>query len=304
MKTVYLPVCALLLSLNVSAQANILVKGFGITEQDASIDAKKQLALQISTQIEVSEKNVLRKHANDVTVEYIQESKISSLPVDIPAMDVEEKKCGDLGCEYTFSLNSKQWLEQVNNQITTIHRQAEISLAEKKKGWEHFISVSSAKAGLLESERMLPVFGFLSSSDNDYLVLAKEQAALVKQVALHEQAVRVSLRASSDSYAKRALGLLAAGFPVSDNGDFIIYVKGSSKSGTQGSQFVALQNIELAVIAADSPGVVITRKVISEMASSSVSKARALEAAQKKITTYLEKHSIYSLLHTKDKENA
>ncbi|MEI8597758.1 hypothetical protein P4S64_09305 [Vibrio sp. M60_M31a] len=66
-----------------SSDRFIYVLGTGETIDKAVIDAKKQLALNIYSKIEVREKSLFTKIDNQVSSSFEQESSLRSLPIEI-----------------------------------------------------------------------------------------------------------------------------------------------------------------------------------------------------------------------------
>ncbi|WDZ74174.1 hypothetical protein PWW31_28305 [Vibrio harveyi] len=89
----------------------LYASGFGDAEHVALKDAKKQLALNLISVIEVNEKSSIVKTSHGVDTSFSQDSSIHSLPIEIPHLEVLSHECGEKGCEYRYRLSKKTLAE-------------------------------------------------------------------------------------------------------------------------------------------------------------------------------------------------
>ncbi|WP_240494764.1 hypothetical protein [Vibrio breoganii] len=283
-------------SLSTYAQSeSFLVSGYGDSEKTARVDAKQQLALQIFSRVKVNESSHLKKEGNNVVSLYEQQSTIESLPIEIQSLNVKTTDCSQTPCRYEFTVDKTPWIKKLILEIQNSHSHSLVGIERDSQNWSDLKLLFESKKWLEKNEAKLMVLSALDASEfNHYATI---QMNLEQQLANKEAQIAITFRSGVDPFSSKVKGVLSNTAIASSNGDFNIYIKGDSRYGQKGNEFVAKQNISLKVFDAFNPGVVISQKDFSQVATSKESSAQALERAQNIILKTLSQESIFTLLN-------
>lgn len=272
----------------------LYVSGTAETMDEAIIDAKKQLALNLYSEIEVHEKSFVTKKDNLVSSSFEQESSIRSLPIEIPNLELVSSDCQANLCDYRFRVQRLEWAEKLSRDLKSNYELAQIKLQNLDNLWADFKRFSEANDIVLSNEANIKLLSALNSkkaSELDHLYRRVQ-----KQLASSARLFSVSFRASSDAFANQLQSLMSNSTVSSPQGAITVYIKTSSRKGRAGKDFVVQQNVQLKVFDATAPGVLVAQKLVTEQGKSSISLAAASDDAKQKLIKKLTNESIYSIL--------
>ncbi|EAS41180.1 hypothetical protein C9J48_00575 [Photobacterium profundum] len=278
----------------VNAEPYLYIDGYGETEQQATIDAKQQLALRIYSKVEVKEKNIQSKVNGDINTSYELQSEITTLPIEIQYMEISHVTCEYFTCQYQFKIDTNKWFASLKRDVAEYHNIASDYLSIAGQQWRDLKQLDTIKSNLLNSEQSLIILSSLGASD--LFLLENKQSRLLRRATQYENQFQISFRSASDRFSSEVKTLLSASKAASSSGNITVYIKASMQKGKQGNHFVAKQTVVLQIFEANNLGVVVAQKQLSEMASSPNSIDSALKKARQKIIKILKTHSIYSLL--------
>jgi hypothetical protein len=290
--------CLSLVSSNVTAQAEdsfLYVSGYGSNEHDAIVDAKRQLAMNLYSEVEVREKTLISKEGNETRSSYQQEASLRSLPIEIQALELVDSSCQQNQCEYRFRVDKASWVQKLTHDIKSANQVATLKLKRLRNEWRDLKRYMEADDATRNNQSRLIVLAALGADG-----LGEYQAAQRDLELAMEQAGRrfsVSFTSSRDAFASQLQGLLSDTSLASTQGEITVYIKTSSQSGKKGPEFIAKQNVYFKVFDTASPSVVVSQKVMTELGMSSTSSAAAKRIAQQKIIKNLTNESIYSVLN-------
>ncbi|WP_230677357.1 hypothetical protein [Vibrio harveyi] len=285
-----------LISIKIYARVDsgyLYASGFGDAEHVALKDAKKQLALNFISVIEVNEKSSIVKTSHGVDTSFSQDSSIHSLPIEIPHLEVLSHECGEKGCEYRYRLSKKTWQKQVEHDLTVSYQTAAIKLKNLNNNWRGVKDYFHAEELMTKSAVQLDVLGIL---DSDAAQSYRAQHLQISETMnAKREMLSISFVASNDAFSHQIHELLSRHAFASNHGGISVYIKTKSQQGRQGKDFVAKQSIQLKVFDSNSSHMV-TQKVITVLGKSQASSAAAKHAAEQKIIKKLTNKSIYSVL--------
>lgn len=271
----------------------LYTSGVGNSESVALRDAKKQLALNLVSIIEVNEKSSVAKTSHGVDSSFSQNSSIHSLPIQIPHLEVVNHECGEKGCEYRYRLSKKRWQKQVEHDLTASYQTAAIKLKNLNNNWRGVKDYFHAEELVTKSTVQLDVLGIL---DPDAAESYRAQHLQISETMnVKREMISISFVASNDAFSHQIHELLSRHAVSSNQGGISVYIKTKSQQGRQGKDFVAKQSIQLKVFDSNSSHMV-TQKVITLLGKSQVSYTAAKHAAEQKIIKKLTNKSIYSVL--------
>lgn len=269
------------------------VSGVGETINEAVVDAKKQLALNIYSEIEVREKSLISKKDNQVSSSFEQESSLRSLPIEIPNLEFITSECQNNLCEYRFKIDRQAWSKTLSRELNNSYERAELKLENLGNRWVDFKRFSLANDIVGRNEINMKLLSSLSPKDA--LDLSPIYQRVQQQLARSEHQFSVSFRSSSDAFAGQLLSLLSNNSISSPQGEISVYIKTSSRNGRAGKNFIVRQNVQLKVFDAAAPGVMVAQKLLTELGESPKSMAAATNDAKQKLIKKLTNESIYSI---------
>nr|WP_321274779.1 hypothetical protein [uncultured Vibrio sp.] len=260
---------------------------------EAVVDAKKQLALNIYSEIEVREKSLISKKDDQVSSSFEQESSLRSLPIEIPNLEFITSECQNNLCEYRFKIDRQAWSKTLSRELNNSYERAELKLENLGNRWVDFKRFSQANDIVGRNEINMKLLSSLSPKDA--LDLSPIYQRVQQQLARSEHQFSVSFRSSSDAFAGQLLSLLSNNSISSPQGEISVYIKTSSRNGRAGKNFIVRQNVQLKVFDAAAPGVMVAQKLLTELGESPKSMAAATNDAKQKLIKKLTNESIYSI---------
>ncbi len=287
----------LLASAGVKAQSQddfLYVSGAAETMDEAIIDAKKQLALNLYSEIEVLEKSLITKKDSQVSSSFEQESSVRSLPLEIPNLELVSSDCQARLCDYRFKINRQKWAEKLSRDLTNDYELAQLKLQNLGNRWADFKRFSEANDIVRRNEANIKLLSSLNSTKSSELDRAHHRVQ--KQLSSAARLFSVSFRASSGALAHQLQSLLSNSVVSSPQGTITVYIKTSSRKGRAGNDFVVQQNVQIKVFDAIAPGVLVAQKMVTELGKSSTSLAAASDDAKQKLIKKLTNEPIYSIL--------
>ncbi|CAM4451766.1 hypothetical protein [Vibrio agarivorans] len=279
-----------------SAQESfIAISGYGDSEKIARIDAKQQLALNIYSKVEVSEKTHQYHNQKSTLSSYEQTSQIDSLPVAIQNLSLAGVDCSSKPCRYDFTINKSEWAEKLSQDISNNHAKSEIGFTGEATEWRDLRRFWESQHLLEQSAEWLTV---LSAVDfEQFNLLAPQQHLLELKSQEKQSQFRVTFLTSNDPFSAELNSILSNTSIASANGSISIYIKGTNRNGKQANKFIAKQTVSLKVFDTSSPTTAVSQKEVSETATSSKSAAHATKLAQQKIIKTLTNESLFSFLN-------
>ncbi len=276
-----------------SSDRFIYVLGTGETIDKAVIDAKKQLALNIYSKIEVREKSLFTKIDNQVSSSFEQESSLRSLPIEISNLELVTSECQNNLCEYRFKIDRLAWSEKLTRELNNSFELAELKLENLGNRWVDFKRFSQANDIVAKSNINMKLLSSLSAKNaND---LSPRHHRVQQQLERSAHQFSISFRSSSDAFAGQLLSLLSNNAISSPQGAISIFIKTSARNGRVGGNFVVRQNVQLKIFDAAAPGVMVAQKLVTELGESPKSLAAATNDARQKLIKKLTSESIYSI---------
>lgn len=276
-----------------SSDRFIYVLGTGETIDKAVIDAKKQLALNIYSEIEVREKSLFTKIDNQVSSSFEQESSLRSLPIEISNLELVTSECQNNLCEYRFKIDRLAWSEKLTRELNNSFELAELKLENLGNRWVDFKRFSQANDIVAKSNINMKLLSSLSAKNaND---LSPRHHHVQQQLERSTHQFSISFRSSSDAFAGQLLSLLSNNAISSPQGAISIFIKTSARNGRVGGNFVVRQNVQLKIFDAAAPGVMVAQKLVTELGESPKSLAAATNDARQKLIKKLTSESIYSI---------
>ncbi len=287
----------LITSVSVKAQSQddfLYVSVTAETKDKAIIDAKKQLALNLYSEIEVREQSLITKKDNQVSSSFEQQSSIRSLPIEIPHLELIRSDCQTNLCDYQFKLDREEWAKKLSDDLRGSYELAQIKLENLNNRWADFKRFSEANDIVSGNEANIKLLSSLNATKS--AELEPLYRGVQKQLANSARLFSVSFRASSDAFANQLQSLLSNSAVSSPQGAITVYIKTSSRKGKSGDDFVVQQNVQLKVFDAAAPGVQVAQKLVTELGRSPVSLAAASDDARQSLIKKLTNDSIYSIL--------
>ncbi|KLV10494.1 hypothetical protein C9I92_08770 [Photobacterium ganghwense] len=298
-KRLFLPLISLcLLGTNtpVIADDYLFVKGIGENEKEAISDAREQLALQVYSQVEVAERNTQVKLNDVVESSYAFESSVKSLPVQIGLMQVINKECDNLGCEYQYKVNKTQWINALEHEVAANHVLIRDFLTvNDNQLWSSLLRIKHAQEKLQQTKMWLKVLGSLSGNTSSPLL--SDQSELTQLSYELEKRIPVEIRSSADLLSVQAAETLSQLLEATGKGKLIVYIKSKQKQGHKNNKYMAKLALTFQVFEANNPGVVVGQKTLTEIGDSPQSVEHAIRHARQKLMIQIKNNSIYSLLH-------
>ncbi|MCL1137680.1 hypothetical protein [Shewanella pneumatophori] len=288
----------LILSITKSAHASdtyLTIKGYGNDQSAAERDAKQQLALQLYSKVEVSEKNQQEKTDNLVTSSYSLNSSINSLPVEISNMELVSQSCEQQPCEYEFRINKTVWVNKLLNDINHSHLLATDLLANNGSSWRDLNRLNEVSRLLSKAQNAITLVPSLI--ETSLAPLNKIHLSLERSLNKQIQSISVTIISSPDLFASTIKAKLAQSLIVSADAHITLYIKAKTQHGRQGQQFIAKQTLFLQLFEANKPSVTVSQKILTEIGLSPNSAESAKNAAQQKIINTINNKSIFTLLH-------
>ncbi|AXT73688.1 hypothetical protein [Vibrio sp. dhg] len=276
-----------------SSDRFIYVLGTGETIDKAVIDAKKQLALNIYSEIEVREKSLFTKIDNQVSSSFEQESSLRSLPIEISNLELVTSECQNNLCEYRFKIDRLAWSEKLTRELNNSFELAELKLENLGNRWVDFKRFSQANDIVAKSNINMKLLSSLSAKDAKDLSPRHQRVQQQLERSTHQ--FSISFRSSSDAFAGQLLSLLSNNAISSPQGAISIFIKTSARNGRVGGNFVVRQNVQLKIFDAAAPGVMVAQKLVTELGESPKSLAAATNDARQKLIKKLTSESIYSI---------
>ncbi|MDV6249673.1 hypothetical protein [Vibrio sp. EA2] len=269
------------------------VSGIGNTVDEAVVDAKKQLALNIYSEIEVHEKSLVTKNNGRVSSSYEQESSLRSLPIEIPNLELVTSECQNNLCEFRFKVDRQAWSEKITRELKSSYELAELKLDNLGDRWGDFKRFSEANDIVARNEIDMKILSSLNAKGASNLSPVYHRVQKQLEGSAHK--FSVSFRSSPDAFAGQLTGILSNNSISSPHGKIAIYIKTSSRNGRVGKNFIVRQNVQLRVFDAAAPGVMVAQKLVTELGESPKSLAEATDDARKKLIKKLTNESIYSI---------
>ncbi|MGI9895076.1 hypothetical protein ACKVMY_05855 [Vibrio natriegens] len=257
------------------------------------IDAKKQLALNIYSEIEVREKSLFTKIDNQVSSSFEQESSLRSLPIEISNLELVTSECQNNLCEYRFKIDRLAWSEKLTRELNNSFELAELKLENLGNRWVDFKRFSQANDIVAKSNINMKLLSSLSAKDAKDLSPRHHRVQQQLERSAHQ--FSISFRSSSDAFAGQLLSLLSNNAISSPQGAISIFIKTSARNGRVGGNFVVRQNVQLKIFDAAAPGVMVAQKLVTELGESPKSLAAATNDARQKLIKKLTSESIYSI---------
>ncbi|WMN89801.1 hypothetical protein NI382_16995 [Vibrio parahaemolyticus] len=257
------------------------------------IDAKKQLALNIYSKIEVREKSLFTKIDNQVSSSFEQESSLRSLPIEISNLELVTSECQNNLCEYRFKIDRLAWSEKLTRELNNSFELAELKLENLGNRWVDFKRFSQANDIVAKSNINMKLLSSLSAKDAKDLSPRHHRVQQQLERSTHQ--FSISFRSSSDAFAGQLLSLLSNNAIASPQGAISIFIKTSARNGRVGGNFVVRQNVQLKIFDAAAPGVMVAQKLVTELGESPKSLAAATNDARQKLIKKLTSESIYSI---------
>lgn len=290
----------LILTLNIvnSAHADdtyLKVKGYGNDQRSAELDAKQQLALQLYSKVEVTEKSQQVKTNNLVDSSYSLNSSINSLPIEISNMELVNRSCEQQPYEYEFRINKTVWGKKLLNDINHSHLLATDLLANHGTSWRDINRLNEASSLLFKAQNAITLVQSLIKTS--LVPLNKTQLSLERALNKQAQSISVAITASPDLFASRVKSALAGSLMASADAHITLYIKAKTQHGKQGQRFIAKQTLWLQFFEASNPSLVVAQKVLTEIGEPADSAESAKNAAQQKIINTINNKSIFTLLH-------
>lgn len=276
-----------------SSDRFIYVLGTGETIDKAVIDAKKQLALNIYSKIEVREKSLFTKIDNQVSSSFEQESSLRSLPIEISNLELVTSECQNNLCEYRFKIDRLAWSEKLTRELNNSFELAELKLENLGNRWVDFKRFSQANDIVAKSNINMKLLSSLSAKDAKDLSPRHHHVQQQLERSTHQ--FSISFRSSSDAFAGQLRSLLSNNAISSPQGAISIFIKTSARNGRVGGNFVVRQNVQLKIFDAAAPGVMVAQKLVTELGESPKSLAAATNDARQKLIKKLTSESIYSI---------
>ncbi|MGS0826375.1 hypothetical protein ACVBIO_11235 [Shewanella sp. 0m-8] len=290
----------LILPLNIinSAHANdtyLKIKGYGNNQRSAELDAKQQLALQLYSKVEVTEKSQQEKTNNVATSSYSLNSSIDSLPIEISNMEFVKQNCQQQPCEYEFRINKTVWGKKLLADINHSHLLATDLLANQGTSWRDLNRLNEASRLIFKARNTIALAPSLIETSFD--PLNKTQLSLERALNKQAQSISVVVSASSDLFASTVKSTLTQSLTASANANITLYIKAQTQHGKQGQQFIVKQTLWLQFFEASNPSLAVGEKILTEIGKSSNNAESAKNAAQQKIINTINNKSIFTLLH-------
>ncbi len=283
-------------ALAASSENFLFVSGFGKNENEALLDAKKQLALNLYSDVEVKEKTFISQSEADTHSTYQQESILTSLPIEIHSLELIDSVCvNGENCEFHFKINKNQWARNISQELDTSFKIVKIKLEHLGHFWSDLQNYLEA-VDILQSN--LSSLKVLSSLDvNEFNVHQSMYKQLKVQVEKSASLFSISFTSASDSFSRQIQGLLSNSSFADSNGSIVVYIKAKTQLGNNGNNHIAKQMLSFKIFDSKSPSVVVSQKLLSEFGISPISAEAAKQLAQQKIIKKITNKSIYSVLN-------
>ncbi|MCK8044455.1 hypothetical protein MSG37_06130 [Shewanella sp. 1CM18E] len=288
----------LTLSIAKSAHASdtyLTIKGYGNDQRSAEIDAKQQLALQLYSKVEVTEKSQQEKADNIVTSSYSLNSSINSLPVEISNMELVSQSCEQQPCKYQFRINKTMWGRKLLNDINHNHLLAADLLASQGFSWQDLNRLNKAYNLLFKAQNAITLVPSLI--ETNLVPLNKTHLSLERTLNNQAQSISVAISSSPDLFASTVKSTLAQSLMVSADAHITLYIKTQTQHGKRGQKFIAKQTLWLQFFEASNPSLAVSQKILTAIGQSPNSAESAQNAAQQKIINTINNKSIFTLLH-------
>lgn len=292
----YLGFSSLLISTSILANESdeyLYTSGVGDSESVALRDAKKQLALDLVSVIEVNENSSIIKTSHGINSSFSQHSSIHSLPIQIPHLEVLNHKCSEKGCEYRYRLNKKRWQKQVEHDLKASYQTTAIKIKNINNDWRGIKDYFHAEELVKKSAVLLDVLNILDSDTAESY--RTQHLQLSEATNAKREILSISFVASNDAFSHQIHDLLSRHAFASNQGGISVYIKTKYQQGRQGKDFVVKQSIQLKVFDSNSSNMV-TQKIITVLGKSQASSSAAKYSAEQKIIKNLTNKTIYSVL--------
>ncbi|WP_226970913.1 hypothetical protein [Vibrio navarrensis] len=287
---------SLLISNDVFASGDeqyLYASAYSDSESAALLDAKKQVALNLLSIIEVNEKTSITKGEHGISSSFSQNSSIQSLPVQIPQMEVLSHECDEKGCEYRYRLSKKTWQKQIEHDLAVSFQTAETKLKNINNNWRGLKDYFHAEELVERSAVQLDVLGVLDTATAD--LFRSQHLQISQAMNVQRDKISISFVASNDAFSHQIHELLSRDALASNHGGISVYIKTKFEQGRQGKDFFVKQSVQLKVFDSNSSHMV-TQKIITVLGKSQASFAAAKHAAEQTIIKQLTNKSIYSVL--------
>lgn len=273
----------------------IFVTGYGEEQKTAALDAKKQLALQLTSKIQVTEKNIQTKSNSISLSDYSSDSKVTTLPIEVIGMMVDSYSCKDHICKYIFKIDSHQWAKLLIKNINHNHILTHDELNTKTYGWQSIKRLSKIGEQLVTTKNYIMTLSAIKAGYNNKIDI--EQLRLEREFNSQEQGLSISIKSGQDSLSSHIRSIISNRLRISGDSDLLLYIKTQVRNGKQNNQFIAEQILWLQFFEKNNPTVIVEQKIFKEIGTSPISIELATELAKQQLITSVSNKSIHMLLN-------
>ncbi|WP_025820344.1 hypothetical protein [Shewanella marina] len=201
----------------------IFVTGYGEEQKTAALDAKKQLALQLTSKIQVTEKNIQTKSNSISLSDYSSDSKVTTLPIEVIGMMVDSYSCKDHICKYIFKIDSHQWAKLLIKNINHNHILTHDELNTKTYGWQSIKRLSKIGEQLVTTKNYIMTLSAIKAGYNNKIDI--EQLRLEREFNSQEQGLSISIKSGQDSLSSHLRSIISNRLRISGDSDLLLYIK-------------------------------------------------------------------------------
>ncbi|MEZ9191692.1 hypothetical protein AB4133_20570, partial [Vibrio sp. 10N.286.52.F8] len=268
------------------------------SEHIAFEQAQFKLAKQLFSKVSAETVSSCQTIADQTHCLFEDKSTISSIPIEVSHLSLHSQTCGDVLCQYQFSVDVQTWYQQLTTQLSTSLKSFDQLVSDDILSWDNFLRMEKARDELAQNKYRVMI---LSS-------IAPNQASSLLQD-YHQSEVRINERISQtpvkfltagDLLSQQVANALTQQFVVDQDNGLPIYVESLSKQGHSHNRAVSHKTIRLKLLEPQDLSRVVQQIEFSERAIAN-DVIIAKEQASNTILTKINQHTFYELFLGREK---